>query len=340
VQAEVSLPPVLARALAHTASSEAVEIDRLTHVLVTPRFHASAHVVFLLVDRGSRLPVLVAKTPRVAAMTGSLVREATALRAFHDGHPELRDAAPRLVSFDAQGSPALLLETAVVGDALAPDRVRRAPDAACRVVMDWLCRVRQAHFSRSAHAGERLLVAIAADLDAFGRAHGWSAEERQGLGRASSALDRLSGTGLPVAFEHGDLSHPNLILQDTGALSVVDWELAAPQGLPMADAFAAFAYIATARDQARDSVGAVRAYDRAVLAKDGWARGHLLEEARGAGLDDQAVADLEVLCWTRSLARSLARVSTPETQAAVSAETVAWLRDTRIYGIWRRVVTG
>jgi aminoglycoside phosphotransferase (APT) family kinase protein len=143
-----------------------------------------------------------------------------------------------------------------------------------------------------------------------------------------------------VTFEHGDLSHPNLILQDTGALSVVDWELAAPQGLPMADAFAAFAYIATARDQARDSAGAVRAYDRAVLAKDGWARGHLLEEARGAGLDDQAMADLEVLCWTRSLARSLGRVSTPATEGSVCAETVAWLRDTRIYGIWRRVVSG
>jgi aminoglycoside phosphotransferase len=331
---------MLARALAHTTSGAAVEAGSLSYVLLTPRFHASAHVVFLLVDRKSRLPVLVAKIPRVAAMAGSLVREATALRALHDGHPELWDAAPRLISFDAEASPALLLETAVVGSALAPDRVRRAPDVACRVVMDWLRRVREAHAIRSTREGERLLAGIAAELEAFARAHAWSAEERHGLGRASEVLGRLSGKGLPVVFEHGDLSHPNLILQPTGALAVVDWELAGPQGLPLADAFTVLAYITAACDQARDAASAARAYERAVMAEGAWARGHLLEEARAAGLDGQAVSDLGVLCWTRSLARSLARVSAPVADASVPAETIAWLRDTRIYGIWRRVCSG
>jgi aminoglycoside phosphotransferase len=277
--------------------------------------------------------------PRVAAMAGSLVREATALRAFHHGHPELQDAAPRLVTFDAESSPALLLETAVVGSALAPDRVRRAPDAACRVVMDWLRRVREAHTSRSARDGERLLTSIAAELDAFGRSYGWSADERHGLDRAADVLARLSANGLPLVFEHGDLSHPNLVLQRTGTLAVVDWELAGSQGLPLADAFTALAYLAAARERARDSASAARAYERAVTADDGWARDHLLEEARAAGLDGQAVSDLAVLCWTRSLARSLARVSAPVTEASVSQETIAWLRATRIYRVWRRVVS-
>ena len=50
--------------------------------------------------------------------------------------------------------------------------------------------------------------------------------------RTLDALRPLRDAGLPLVLEHGDTSHPNLLLRRFGDLAVVDWELANPDGLP------------------------------------------------------------------------------------------------------------
>src|SRR5690606_38075637 len=53
--------------------------ERLTCVMLTPRFRASRHVVFLVLPARKPYPVLVAKVPRLGERSQSLTREATAI---------------------------------------------------------------------------------------------------------------------------------------------------------------------------------------------------------------------------------------------------------------------
>ena len=48
-------------------------------------------------------------------------------------------------------------------------------------------------------------------------------------------MQPLRAASVPRVFEHGDLSHPNLIWLPTGRVGVVDWELAEEEGFPLHD---------------------------------------------------------------------------------------------------------
>ncbi len=334
------IPAVLEPLLNRAPIDGALRSRAMTHVLVTPRFRASAHVIFLLIDQASGDPLLVAKMPRIASLDAALKREAAALHAFHDGHPELAGIAPRVVLFDPDARPAVLLETALVGDALAPEQVRRAPHHACRLAIDWLGPVAQAHALRAARERDRLLERIERELADFGRAHAWSPEERDGLAQTRTVLDRLSGTDLPVVFEHGDLSHPNLVVLREGGLGVLDWELSDPHGLVLADALFVLAYAGFARARVQGPNDAARAYEDALLGDSGWARSYLQEYAGALELEERTVGDLTLVCWTRAIIRSVARIAGFGASTRLPADTVSWLRSSRAYGVWRRVMAG
>ncbi len=60
---------------------------QLSSIVLTPRFRASSHVVFLVMARGRSEPLLVAKVPRLANATASIEREVAGLRAVQSLRP-------------------------------------------------------------------------------------------------------------------------------------------------------------------------------------------------------------------------------------------------------------
>lgn len=70
----------------------------------------------------------------------------------------------------------------------------------------------------------------------------------------------LRSMQLPLVFEHGDLSYPNLLLLPTGEPGVLDWELANPDGLPACDLFLFLTYVAFSGITCRRAAPTVRRF--------------------------------------------------------------------------------
>src|SRR5262245_56876645 len=109
--------------------------EKLSSVVVTPRFRASSHVVFLVLAPGRPEPLLVAKLPRLGgsisapalpsneeygAASVSVKREVANLRAVQAGRAGGYESIPRVVAFEEYLGRPILVETALVGDPLDP----------------------------------------------------------------------------------------------------------------------------------------------------------------------------------------------------------------------------
>ena len=112
--------------------------DRLSCVLMTPRFRASRHVLFFVLPEGSPDPVLVAKVARLAGTSESVEREAANLRGVQAGRKGGFDSVPRVVAFEEYCGRSILIETALVGSPMDPAVMRRHLAACCKGVTDWL----------------------------------------------------------------------------------------------------------------------------------------------------------------------------------------------------------
>ena len=88
--------------------------------------------------------------------------------------------------------------------------------------------------------------------------------------RTLEALAPLRDAGLPLVLEHGDTSHPNLLLRRFGDLAVVDWELADPDGLPGHDLAFFLVYAAGAARRREEAETARRLHD-AFFGSEPWA---------------------------------------------------------------------
>jgi aminoglycoside phosphotransferase len=207
-------------------------------VLLTPRFRRSRHVIALVL--AEERPALVGKLPRRAGDSAGLEREAQNLRAVGRA---LNGSVPTVLAFDDGPPRALLLETALPGEALSPAALRRdRRRASANAVAAWLERLALATVHTPDDDGwyERLVCRPL-------RFTGAAAPELRRLaeltlGRSTVLLDAQ----LPLVFEHGDLCHPNLLVREDGGIGVLDWERAEPDGLPAHDLFFFLAYAADA----------------------------------------------------------------------------------------------
>ena len=73
-------------------------------------------------------------------------------------------------------------------------------------------------------------------VDCFARI-GWSDEEECLFSAVSQLAFDIRGVELPLVAVHGDFSVLNLLVDRRGIAAVVDWELAAPSGLPFRDIY-------------------------------------------------------------------------------------------------------
>lgn len=310
--------------------------ERLASVVLTPRFAASRHVIVLLLPAGRAEPVLVAKLPRLAGDGAALAHEADVLRALQAARPGGLDSVPAVIAFEEVSGYPLLVETALVGPPLDRAAVRRDPARACALGVDWLADVATPPRGTLDEAAFARLVSE--PLAAFAAGFPLARADEALLAMTRESAERLRGVGLPLVLEHGDLSHPNLILRAGGSLGVVDWELAQLAGLPAHDLFFFLTYVAFARQDARTTAAQVEAFRGAFFGRDAWARPYALEYAARLGLASEWLGPLFVLCWARYTTRLWARVNAAEGAPAGNGERAAWLRDNRYYALWQYAI--
>jgi aminoglycoside phosphotransferase (APT) family kinase protein len=129
---------------------------------------------------------------------------------------------------------------------------------------------------------------------------------------------------LPVVLEHGDLSHPNVLVGAGDRVGVVDWERAEPAGLPVHDLAFFLAYVAGARHGARTPEG----QEAAVRAEETTTTTALRSHASELGVAEALVAPLVVACWARATADAWAR----------GGGDADWLRGARVTRLWRHAL--
>jgi aminoglycoside phosphotransferase (APT) family kinase protein len=305
----------------------------LSSVLLTPRFRASSHVVFLILDEEQPEPVLVAKMPRLANATTSLEREAANLQQVQARRTAGFDSIPRLVAFEEYGGRPLLIETALRGRPMDPALVRRQPDRCCQVVSNWLAEIQGSTPGVAQREELWFENFVEQPLRVFTERFPWSAEETKLVERTRELLASLHHAQACSVFEHGDLSHPNLMVMADGKLGVVDWEMATPQGLPAYDLFFFLTYVAFAKQNARTNGDHLAAFRAAFFGTTAWARPWVQQYASALQLSETWLTPLFVVAWFRYIAGLVERLSTNE--SALGYETATWLRENRYYTLWQ-----
>jgi len=314
--------------------------ERLSCVIMTPRFRASSHVVFFVLPEGQPDPVLVAKMPRLAGTSASIEREVANLRAIQASRPGGFDSIPRVIAFEEYGGRAILVETALVGRPMDPPAVRRDLTGCCNAVTAWLAEVQQLACSPIPAGPDWFERLVERPLRYFEDVFPLSAEERRMLEQTWELVAPLREASLPLVFEHGDLSHPNVMLLKDGAPGVVDWELAEPHGLPAYDLFFFLTYAAFALHNARSNGKYLPAFHAAFFSHGAWARPYVRGYAEQLQLPPHTLTPLFVLSWARYMVGLLIRLGgAGHTQERLGPETAAWLRANRYYALWLHTVT-
>jgi aminoglycoside phosphotransferase (APT) family kinase protein len=311
--------------------------ERLTSVVVTPRFRASSHIVFLVLAPGRPEPLLVAKLPRLDGVSAITEREVANLRAAQGLRAGGFDSIPRVVAYEEYLGRPILVETALVGQPMDPATVRRDRVACCSAVATWLAELQQP--AREAGESTGWFGRLAeGPLRYFERVFPLSIEESRLLERTWELVAPLRDIALPPVFEHGDLSHPNIMLLSDGTLGVVDWELAEPRGLPAYDLFFFLTYAAFAVQKARKSDDYLAAFQAAFFGPAAWARPYVVDYARRLDLPLLTLTPLFVLSWARYMISLLRRLDADQTTGRLPHETADWLRANRYYALWRYAV--
>jgi hypothetical protein len=320
--------PLVDRLLAENRSSLGLAGEGLDGgwetILLTPRFATSRHVVALIHPRGEVDPVVVVKIPRQPGDNAAVAREADILRrlgAFGVDH------APRLLGLLRTGQHEVLVETAVRGPALDPERAAADLPGAVAAGIRFI---------------ESLPITRAADPDWYGRLVVQPVDrllrlttlggELADLSRRTHALlQRVRSRPLSAVFEHGDLSHPNLIMDD-GSLSVIDWERSDAEGLPGRDLVFFLQYLAESVAGAYTRESQLDAFDD-LFGAGGWGteivRTHLVRR----GIDPGLLPQLIVAGWARSAATLADRLTAGSGQAVDSI-----VADDRDVWLWRHAV--
>jgi len=283
--------------------------------------------------------LLVVKVARLKGHRWGIEREAANLRAAEAiGHNGC-ESIPRIVVCEPYRGHAMLVETALAGRPMDPATVHRRPADCCDAVMAWLTNLQRPD-GRTVHQGSQSFTrSIERPLSRFEETFPLSAEEVLLLEHTRDSLAPLRTARIPPVFEHGDLSHPNVIVLPNGKVGVIDWELADPRGLPAQDLFFFLTYVAFARRQSGPGRSYLPAFHAAFFGQTAWASPYVLAYARQLQLPSQMLTPLFVACWARRIARLLQRLDeAAATGEPLALDTAAWLRANRYYALWQHTL--
>jgi Phosphotransferase enzyme family len=306
---------------------------RARSLLVTPRFAASRHVVFLVFRPGEDRPRLAAKLPRLSGDVTGIEREAGSLRALGRLDSAGFEGAPRLLAFEGEPGRELLAETAVVGTPLSPAGVRRAPEVSVSSVEELLVQMALADPQPAAADPGWFERLLGEPLRRFAASFGGGDEARLAA-RTLELVSPLRKCDLRLVLEHGDVSHPNLVVLANGRAALVDWELSEPRGLPTHDLFLFLAYVAFAVGRAKSNERRKEVFDETFFGT-GAPSATILGYVERVGVERDCLHALFVACWARYAAALVARLRTSGGEGAASSGDI---RAHRNYVLWRHTV--
>lgn len=279
----------------------------------------------------------MAKVPRLPDATDSLSREAMNLMAVQAARANGFDSIPRVVTFEESNGYPMLLETALAGRPMSAALVRRRPEMCIEGIMDWLVELHSATAVRNGDRPEWFDQIAEGPLVRLRSALPVTPMEENLIDQTGEILDRLRGADLPLVFEHGDLSSPNILILKNGKAGVVDWELASANSLPVLDLFFYLTFVAFARRDARRRSEYLAAFHEAFFGHRAWARPYILRYVERLGLPSNTIEPLFILCWSRYVHGLLARLN-GGSATLLNRETVEWLRTNRFYLLWQHAV--
>jgi aminoglycoside phosphotransferase len=334
-----------------TSRRDELGLDRLglpmdlNCVFVTPRFRTSRHVIALVVPAGGDEIRLVAKLPRRADDDAGLRREYANLRRLRDLWPEGRGSYPEPVLLDCVEGQPILIETAVQGEALHHRALRKDPQRAIVLIERWLDGLPVT--GTSSDDGAWFDRMIAAPLGDFAQRAALGDETRRLVDQTMRIVDPLAKARFPFVFEHGDLTHPNLLLGPAERVGVVDWELSQPQGLPVHDYCLFLAFVAFSLSRKHELAGQVQAFERAFTGPRPWALPLIARRLARLSVDSRLLVPFVVACWARYVAELLPRligtaaggvVTAQGRPATLSEEAAGLVRQDRDLALWRCAV--
>lgn len=311
----------------------------LSSVMLTPGFRASSHLIFFVLKAGYDQPILVIKLPRLAGDHGRLDKEVENLRKLHGMQEGGFDSIPRVVAYEDCSGHKLLVETMVKGEVMRRSLVKRKTDNCIFTVLEWLDKISKASVVSSEQVPNWFEELVESRLRIL--ENGWplSDRERVFLDRTRELVAPLRDERLPLVFEHGDFSAPNILIEEKSGLGVVDWELAEPLGIPAADLFFFLSYVAFSRSGAEEPGDYLKAFQEAFFLPKGWTKPYVLHYGELLKISPDLLKPLFVLSWSRYLAHTVARLKGSGNGGNMLAEeTVSWLRGNRYYQIWQHTV--
>lgn len=313
---------------------------RLSCVLATPRFRASSHVIFFVLEQSRNAPMLVAKVPRLPGDHVRLDREASNLRTAFAARENGFDSIPRVLAYEEFHQHKLLIETSLHGAPMKPAMVQRRPKPCLEAGLTWLLEFHAASSNTNANARDWFDTLIAQPIRHFQNLLPPMAEELGWLEEVLRLAETLRAQTFPLVLSHEDLSHPNILITEEDRVQVVDWELAEPEGLPALDLFFFLTYLAFARHGARKNAEHLAAFHEAFFGTQAWAKEYIARYAECLRVPASALPALFVLCWTRYLIGLVTRLHEPhEPHAKLDHDTLKWLRHNRYYALWRHALS-
>jgi aminoglycoside phosphotransferase (APT) family kinase protein len=306
----------------------------LSTLVLTPGFRASSNVILMMFTQGKTQPALVAKVSRLPGDHSELRSEAENLERVQSSRQGGFDSIPRLVALSENHDHSFLVETMLTGSLMSPAVIRQQKATCTEAVVNWLIELAVATAKPSANDNGWFERLVAEPTDRLRNALPLSPREEQLLARSWEITAPLAGQDIPLVFEHGDASDPNLLTMQDGRVGVVDWELAQANSLPAVDVFFFLTYVAFSQRRAKKQTEYTSAFDDAFFGPSAWAIPHVLRYAESVGLAKESLTPLFVLCWQRYLAK-LARRLNPGKRNLLPSETVAWFRANRYYSLWK-----
>lgn len=311
--------------------------SRLSCVMMTPRFRASSHVICFILTEGRTEPSFVVKLPRLPGDNERLDREVLNLHAANRGRTHDDHSIPRIVAYEDYHAHRLLIETAVPGQPMSPAVVRRQPEGCIAAGLAWLLDLQRLPVdTRAPNKNDWYERLVEQPLQQCKNILPPNTGAERLFEQTLALLQPFRRQELPLVLEHGDFSSPNILRDENGRVGVVDWELAEPEGLPVADLFFFLTYIAFARQGARKNPEYLKAFQQTFFGPQAWARSYVRRYGERFKLSSEILAPFFVATWGRYVAGLVLRLQeSNETGEKAGAETVKWLQSNRYYLLWR-----
>lgn len=308
-------------------------------VIATPRFKASRHIIFFVMADDNANPILVAKVPRRSGDNSRLDLEAVNLRAAQGSRPGGFDSIPQVIAYEDFGQDKLLIETMIVGKPMSRAYARRRAESCIEMITEWLIDLQAATMTPSTDEAGWFVRLVEQPLQRIKATLPLTLNDEHLIDRSMKLTAPLRFRDVPLVFEHGDLSHPNVMLLQKGGPGVVDWELAEPRGLPATDFFFFLSYVAFARAGAESTSDYIEAFQKAFFGQSAWARSYIYNYVKQVPLPSDVLMPLFILTWARYVNGLITRLfDESKSTQRLDEENTEWLRSNRYYAMWRYTI--